>query len=70
MCGDSGINMTTKPVPICNLLSEQRSDSATPTPVTPMTLRTLADRESAERGQSPHSHHAVQDETNNNSQHS
>ena len=27
--------MTSKPVPICNFLSEQKSDSTTPTPVTP-----------------------------------
>ena len=55
------------------LFSEQASGSATPTPVTPMTLRTLAEKESAERGPSPHSHHAVQEqptETNYNSQHS
>ena len=55
------------------LFSEQASGSATPTPVTPMTLRTLADKEPAERGPSPHGHHAVQEQatkTNYNSQHS
>ena len=64
---------------ICNalLFSQQASGSATPTPVTPMTLGTLVDKEPAERGPSPHGHHAVLDavqeqatETNYNSQHS